>query len=213
MRVKNWAQHELRCWFCHQAMNSYNADGSQPSEAQISHGKRCSSSWAFNEVSNWALLKRFLLFSCYFHFFVFMPSGPEAAGPVCAVDQTSLSDSWPFCVAMLWWVTMFCRTLLFVAGFTGNAEGHEGPHQKGWATLGLLWWHTWKGQRNQQFAKATNADDPSHNICQEQGLPMQVHQYEPVVPLLFIYSDADKWPWPHLLLWFPLEPSWEHLGG
>lgn len=26
----------------------------------------------------------------------------------------------------------------------------------------------------------------------EQGLPMQVHQYEPVVPLLFIYSDADK---------------------
>ncbi len=29
-------------------------------------------------------------------------------------------------------------------------------------------------------------------ICQDQGLPMQVHQYEPTVPLLFIYSDADK---------------------
>jgi len=29
-------------------------------------------------------------------------------------------------------------------------------------------------------------------IAQDQGLPMQVHQYEPTVPLLFIYSDADK---------------------
>lgn len=29
-------------------------------------------------------------------------------------------------------------------------------------------------------------------IAQDQGLPLQVHQYEPTVPLLFIFSDADK---------------------